>query len=732
MLVLPPRFINWRTIDGRKVPCRRDGSVIDPHDRANHVTREQAEQSQYDVGFVMCAEDGLFFLDLDKCYVNGAWTAESSAIFTSFGGAIGEISTSGTGLHIIGRCDPSRLSDRRNKWNGWLEFYTDKRFVAFGKTGWEPIGGTYHDRDWTDQLLRFVPQREHLGELPDGRDPAYTGPEDDDALIAIMLRSTGSAASAFGGTSVTVKDLWEANTAVLGIKYPSFDGKGDFDHSSADAALMSHLAFWTGKDMPRMDRLFRRSALMRDKYAKRDDYRRDTVQNAARLCKKVYDVPQRDANASHVSQQGHEAILSVPEMIEKFKGCVYVRDNHRVLVPDGSLLKPEQFNATYGGHVFQMMPDGTKPTGKAFEALTECRVHRFPQAKRTTFRADLAPGVIINDEVNIYVKPEVTRRNGDLTPFLDFLSKLVPDERDRTILLSWCAAMVQNPGVKFQWAIVMQGVEGNGKSLIARCLRYAIGDQYTYEPRASQLGSQFMSFDENMLLIVVEEVHMDGRRQLLDDLKPRITNERIEVEAKGQDKRLVRNTANWFMNTNHRSAIIKTMNDRRYCIFYTAQQLVTDLDRDGMGGDYFPKLYQWLKDGGYAFVAQYLHNYLIPDEFNPATKCHRAPMTTSTLEAIEMSRGGVESEIIEAIENNRFGFRGGWVSSWALEQLLKDKGYKISMPKRGEILRNMGFNNMGRSPRAILREDGNRPTLWKSGVPGNVEDYFAEQGPGYV
>ena len=43
---------------------------------------------------------------------------------------------------------------------------------------------------------------------------------------------------------------------------------------------MSHLAFWTGKDMTRMDRLFRRSGLMRDKYRDRDDYRRDTIRGA--------------------------------------------------------------------------------------------------------------------------------------------------------------------------------------------------------------------------------------------------------------------------------------------------------------------------------------------------------------------------------------------------------------------------------------------------------------------
>ena len=62
-----------------------------------------------------------------------------------------------------------------------------------------------------------------------------------------------------------------------------------YDASSADAALMTHLAFWTGKDMPRMDRLFRLSGLMRDKYRDRPDYRTATVQNAARFCKAVYD-----------------------------------------------------------------------------------------------------------------------------------------------------------------------------------------------------------------------------------------------------------------------------------------------------------------------------------------------------------------------------------------------------------------------------------------------------------
>ncbi|MFR4804189.1 MAG: hypothetical protein ACLT98_13270 [Eggerthellaceae bacterium] len=41
------------------------------------------------------------------------------------------------------------------------------------------------------------------------------------------------------------------------------------DRSAADMALCSHLAFWCGRDAGRMDRIFRRSGLMRDKWDSR-------------------------------------------------------------------------------------------------------------------------------------------------------------------------------------------------------------------------------------------------------------------------------------------------------------------------------------------------------------------------------------------------------------------------------------------------------------------------------
>ncbi|MFK5915352.1 MAG: hypothetical protein QM484_13355 [Woeseiaceae bacterium] len=95
--------------------------------------------------------------------------------------------------------------------------------------------------------------------------PEWNGPEDDDELIARALKSK-SAAGTFG-TRATFRDLWERNVEVLAVMFPPDQSdSGEYDESSADMALAQHLAWWTGKDCERIERLMWRSALVRDKW----------------------------------------------------------------------------------------------------------------------------------------------------------------------------------------------------------------------------------------------------------------------------------------------------------------------------------------------------------------------------------------------------------------------------------------------------------------------------------
>jgi DNA-binding transcriptional regulator GbsR (MarR family) len=68
------------------------------------------------------------------------------------------------------------------------------------------------------------------------------------------------------------------------------------DHSAADLAYCNALAFWTGRDAVRMDRIFRASGLMRPKWDKRHHsdgrtYGAGTIDEAIGKCSQVYTPP---------------------------------------------------------------------------------------------------------------------------------------------------------------------------------------------------------------------------------------------------------------------------------------------------------------------------------------------------------------------------------------------------------------------------------------------------------
>ncbi|WP_208309683.1 phage NrS-1 polymerase family protein [Rhizobium rhizogenes] len=706
------------------------------------MTYEQAVATGLPVAFVLADSDPYFFLDFDgvRDLATGQWHPEALRIASMFPGAAMEVSTSGTGLHIVGVCDPLALGPRKHKFGTaafpgtWLEYYSTKRLMCLG----QGMQGNLL-LDWTSTLAALVPvSNDPADAVPfaDITDPAWNGPTDDEELIKIMLAARGSIAASFGDVA-TVADLWEARADVLGKVYPSTTGD-IFDRSSADQALFNHLAFYTGKNTARMDRLFRRSGLMRDKWEKRADYRADTVSNAVRGTRNVYAKPRQltiplaapgetGTTPEAVAGDGRE-FISIGELPDHFKGCVYVELDERVMIPGGRLLKKTQFDVVFGGHQFAMSFDGTKPTYSAWEAFTVNRAVKFPKVQRTCFKPMSPSGVIIGEAVNIYHCEEIRAVEGDPTPFLDLLRRMLPDPRDREIMISWMAALVQFPGKKFLWSPVLQGTKGNGKSLIAKVLTYAMGDRYSWTPEAESITKQFNPFLGNRTFINVEEIHMFEKLEMLEKLKNYITAEGVEIEKKGVDAGMNRDyCANWFFCTNHKDAIIKEKDDRRFAIFFTAQQSREDMERDGMLTDnYFPKLWDWLRADGFAIMRHYLLNHRISDEFNPATTCTIAPRTSSTDEAVHASYGVAEQYIIDAIESDVVGFRGGWLSSWAVTNLLHANGLKRAPRKIGAICEALGYTNLGKATTTIMQEGNTRPTLYARS--GTTLAYDVAQG----
>lgn len=276
-----------------KLPCDwRSGAPCNAHDPAFWTTHDQARTSAaqwgstYTVGFVITAADSWVCLDLDNALqADGNWSKLAQELYAALPGAVFEVSQSGRGLHAWCRY-PNPPPHRSKRVDLGAELYSHSRFIVLG----EYLIGTLAERcDALPALIEryFKPHATTAQDVPaDGPCAEWAGPVDDEELLRRAMRSK-SADALFGGGRATFADLWTANEAALARTYPADTSSTEpFDRSSADAALASHLAFWTGKNQSRMTALMRRSGLVREKY-ERPDYLPRTVANACAAQREV-------------------------------------------------------------------------------------------------------------------------------------------------------------------------------------------------------------------------------------------------------------------------------------------------------------------------------------------------------------------------------------------------------------------------------------------------------------
>lgn len=694
------------------------------------ITTAKSCGPEYGVGFVFTEKDPFWFLDIDNCLepCGTKWNDIANSLVTYFNGAACEISASKRGLHIIGSGMSPPHTTKCAAHN--LEFYTSGRFVALTGTGAQGDAGI----DFTPALPQLV-QTYFTSATPTVKQDwtntpcaIWNGPTNDDELIERALRSQ-SGGAAFGNKAA-FRDLWNRNEEVLAVAYPDAERSIGYNESSADAALAQHLAFWTGNDCERIRGLMIRSSLRREKW-EREDYLPRTILGACGRQKEWLSDRPPEPTVSLVKVQDESlrpalvqgaTFLSIEQQRDIFTGAVYVTDEHQALIPGGYMLNADRFRAVYGGYTHPMDNRNEKTTQNAWQAFTESQAIRSVRADSTCFRPDLRPAeILVRDGqrlVNTYWPVPTERKKGDIMPFLQHIAKLCPEKEDQVILLAYMAALIQHKGVKFQWTPVIQGVEGNGKTLLTRCVAFAISTRYSHFPKAAEIASRFNDWLYRQIFIAIEDIYVpDSRLEVVEALKPMITNERLEVEAKGGVKKTRDICANFLINTNHKDGLRIKDNARRFAPFYTAQQSVSDLRRDGMLGDYFPNLYRWLGKDGYAIVCEFLHTYEIPDEYNPALG-HRAPRTSSTVEAVNQGLGNVEQEILESVSQGLPGFKGGWISSTALDRLLEklNATRRIPQNRRRDLMRDLGYEwhpklSDGRTNRIVL-PDGNKPRLY--------------------
>lgn len=271
----------------------------------------------------------------------------------------------------------------------------------------------------------------------------------------------------------------------------------------------------------------------------------------------------------------------------------------------GDLLDREQFNVR-NAHI----GPPTSSTGSAWSILTS-NPRRLTVVKAVTFRP--GHGLFVTEDLPGLVGLCINRwrdpapalpesaTDADVRTWLDHVALVVPDERERGIVLDWLAWIVQNPGEKPNWALVIGSTsEGIGKDMMVEPVRVALGAGNVREIGPDDLVSGYTDFIANTRLLLVEEMQMSERKAMMNRLKPLVAAPpyTLRVNVKFEPQYEVPNIVASIFFTNMEAALSLSKQDRRY--------FVTWNHGEPREPSYYEALANWYAEGGAALAARWL------------------------------------------------------------------------------------------------------------------------------
>jgi putative DNA primase/helicase len=261
-----PHFVVWQyaVIDSeiKKPPVDpktgRRASIANPATWGSFATARTAyETGKYaGIGIVLTADLGLVGIDIDHCIADGKVNDEALRIVSAIN-SYTERSPSGSGLRImlLGKL-PGQFRRRGN-----LELYEDMRYLTLTghaladtpddvKPRHRELYGLYHRLFHPDAPEQM---HENTGGGVGLRPPrSYDRARSDEEVLhkALAAKNGQNFRRYYAGDT----SLWEGR------------GAHHRSQSEADFTLVLMLLYWTNKDPTQVDRLFRQSGLMREKW----------------------------------------------------------------------------------------------------------------------------------------------------------------------------------------------------------------------------------------------------------------------------------------------------------------------------------------------------------------------------------------------------------------------------------------------------------------------------------
>jgi hypothetical protein len=325
----------------------------------------------------------------------------------------------------------------------------------------------------------------------------------------------------------------------------------------------------------------------------------------------------------------------------------YMPQHSYIFAPSRELWPASSVNAR--------LPPVIGPTGKPMKPAT------WLDANAAVEQMTWAPGLpmLIKDRLisdggwierpgctvfNLYRSPSIIPKAGDVTPWLDLVHKVFPNEADH--IVPWLAHRVQRPQEKVNHALVLGGKPGIGKDTILEPIKQAIGPWNFADVSPKQVLGRFNGFLKSVILRVNEARDLGefDRYAFHDHTKAYIAAppDVIHIDEKNIREYYVFNLCGVIITSNHKTdGIYLPADDRRHMVAWS------NLTSDDFAADYWRKLYCWYANGGNQHVAEYLAALDLSD-FDPKAP---PPKTQAFWEIANANRAPEDAELADVLDD---------------------------------------------------------------------------------
>lgn len=283
------------------------------------------------------------------------------------------------------------------------------------------------------------------------------------------------------------------------------------------------------------------------------------------------------------------------------------------------ILTPEIFNQSM--KPFSHVPDTANLLANVLSSHCAGAVYR-PGGGRGVLHVPGKGGCI-----NLYRPSDIQPLPGDVTPFLEFLTHLIPDANDRYQVERWCATLIACEQVRMTYALLLiSEMHGTGKGTLCYILALLVAMWNTSFPTEQDIvEGKYNDWLWRKRLAVVHEVHGGHSWTAANKLKAVITEREVQVSQKYIPNFVDENWLHVAACSNSLKPLSLEDTDRRWLAPRVTEQLKPL--------QYWGGLRLWLNSGGLGMIKHWAM------EFKDYVKeGEHAPMTTTKLGIIAETR----------------------------------------------------------------------------------------------